>query len=328
MGQNRLHSSIIITHRCNSRCTMCNIWKHQSDRSDEIKPQDLERLPKTFFTNVGGGESFLRDDLDEVVGVLRPKTRRMVVSTNGQLTDRIVRFAERFPHIGIRISIDGLPEAHDHLRGIPGSCGRALRTLLALVEMGHPDTGFAMTLQDRNLTDLLPLFRLACSLGVEFATGLVQNAFYFKTTANRIVRREEMARELDALAARQLSSWRPKDWFRAYYNAGLAERARGRLQPRRCAMGSEAGFVTDPTGDVLPCNSHDQSLPLGNLRHQTWEEIWNGPRAAEVRRRVTSCEKQCWAIGDVAPEIWRHPWRPISWVAHAWLRMKLVGPGR
>jgi len=96
-------------------------------------------LPNTFFTNIGGGETFLRDDLDDVVAVLRPKTRRMVVSTNGQLTDRIVRFAERFPDVGIRISIDGLGVTHDRIRGVEGSFTRAYRSALqGCEEEGSP----------------------------------------------------------------------------------------------------------------------------------------------------------------------------------------------
>ena len=323
MVRNRLHASIIITHRCNSRCNMCRIWNHQTDAADEIKPEHLERLPNTFFTNVGGGETFLRDDLEDVIEVLRPKTRRIVISTNGQLTNQIVRFAEKFPDIGIRISIDGLADVHDRIRGVAGSFSRAYRTLLSLVEMGHADSGIAMTLQDSNFADLLPVYQIARTNRVEFATGLIQNAFYFRTNLNRIVHSEEIAVALEALSNLQLSSLRPKDWFRAYFNVGLAKRARHQLHPRRCAMGSQAGFVTDPNGDVLPCNSHDQRLVLGNLRRQSWNEIWHGPQAAVVRQNVASCDKQCWAIGDVAPEIWRNPVRPAAWVGTTLIRKTL-----
>lgn len=323
MDRNRLHSSIILTHRCNSRCSMCRIWTHPTNPADEIQPKHLERLPETFFTNIGGGETFLRDDLDDVVRVLLPKTRRMVISTNGQLTDRIIRFAERFPDVGIRISIDGLAGAHDRIRGVAGSFNRAYRTLRTLVKMGHSDCGMAMTVQDGNFTDLLALYHLARDLRVEFATGLVQNAAYFRTNQNRINRRHEVANALERLSSHQLASWRPKNWFRAYFNAGLAQRARDELPPRRCAMGREGGFVTDPSGDVLPCNSHDRRLVLGNLRRQTWDEIWNGPQAAAVRRTVAACDKRCWAIGNVAPEIWRRPGHVAAWVGGALIRNTL-----
>jgi MoaA/NifB/PqqE/SkfB family radical SAM enzyme len=306
---------------------MCRIWCHQTAAASEITPKALEKLPKMFFTNVGGGETFLRDDLDDVVRVLRPKTKRMVLSTNGQMTRRIVRFAESFPDVGIRISIDGLAETHDQIRGVQGSFRNAYRTLLSLGEMGHEDSGIAMTLQDANFADLIPLYRLAKSLRVEFATGLVQNASYFRATDNKVIYGNEIASVLETLSGHQLSSWRPKDWFRAYFNAGLARRARNQLHSRKCEMGGSAGFVTDPEGNVLPCNSHDKRLILGNLRHQSWDEIWNGPQAAKVRRAVASCEKRCWAIGDVAPEIWRSPGRPAIWVGRALLR-NLIGMSR
>ncbi len=77
---------VIITYRCNAKCNMCDAWHHPSSSRDEITLSDLERLPSGLrFINITGGEPFIRKDIDEIINVIRPKTKRIVISTNGFL---------------------------------------------------------------------------------------------------------------------------------------------------------------------------------------------------------------------------------------------------
>ena len=65
-------------------------------------------------------------------------------------------------------------------------------------------------------------------------------------------------------------------------------------------MGSEACFI-DPSGDVLPCNGMNSKIPMGNIREQTFDEIWKGRQADDVRKAVDTCNKECWMVGNVVP---------------------------
>ena len=127
---------IAVTYRCNAKCTMCNIWKYPSKKEEEITLSDIERLPKMSFTNITGGEPFLREDLEEIIKIIRKKTKRIVISTNGYFTDRIVHLAEKYKDIGIRISIEGLPKVNDELRGIKNGFDRGLRPCLRFISWG------------------------------------------------------------------------------------------------------------------------------------------------------------------------------------------------
>lgn len=311
---NKFHTSIILTHRCNSRCNSCNIWKNPTKYSDEVKASDLDKLPNMFFTNVAGGELFLRKDLDEVFDVLIKKSKRIVISTNGYLTERIIKFAEKHPSLGFRISLDGLSQNHNMLRGRNYAFDNALKTLLSLKELGRKDIGFSMTIQDSNIEDALDIFRLCKQLNVEFATGVIQNAYFFQKHDNTISYPVKIIECLDLLVNELLQSHKPKNWIRAYYNEGLKDVALGLPRRIKCNMASDGGFVTDPQGNVLPCNVLEQFLPLGNLKHQSWDEIWNGPQALKVRESICNCHKNCWSIGNVAPDIWRNPIIPIKWL--------------
>jgi len=309
----KLHGSIIITYRCNARCNMCRVWKHPSKPTDEIGLNIIEKLPNMFFCNITGGEPFVRQDLLEIVGVLRNKARRIVISTNGFFTDRIVSLCKEYPDLGIRISIEGLENTNDRIRGIPDGYNRTMKTLSKLREMGIKDIGFGMTVQDLNCNDLTALYDMAKNLGYEFATATLHNSHYFHKWDNFIENKYKVIAEFQKLINLLLRSKRPKDWFRAYFNYGLINYINGNKRFLPCEMGQD-GFFLDPWGDILPCNGMDKQQSMGNLKKQSWNEIWNSRQAEEVRQIVKNCPKNCWMIGSAAPAIWHHPLKPILWV--------------
>ncbi|MDD4938638.1 MAG: radical SAM protein [Candidatus Omnitrophica bacterium] len=309
----KLHGSIIVTYRCNARCNMCGVWHFPSKPKEEISPQLIEKLPQMYFANVTGGEPFIRLDLPEIIGELRKKAKRIVISTNGFFTGRIIRLCETFPDLGIRISIEGLQESNDKIRGIPEGYLRTQETLKKLRELGMKDIGFAMTVQDDNRRDLVPLYEMAREYGYEFATACVHNSHYFHKWDNKIADKEAAADEFRRLIAWQLNSSKAKEWFRAYFNYGLINYIYGKKRFLPCEMGDN-GFFLDPAGNILACNGMEKAAPMGNLKAQSWEEIWNGSRTRQVRRMVKECDKNCWMIGSAAPAIIHHPVKPIIWV--------------
>jgi len=309
----KLHGSIIVTYRCNAKCNMCDVWKFPTKPAEEIRLEVIRKLPDMYFTNVTGGEPFVRQDLPDIITELRKKTRRIVISTNGFFTERIVELCKRYPDLGIRISIEGLNEANDLIRGLPGGYARTQATLKKLQEMGLKDIGFAMTVQDKNYQDLVTLYRMASDLNYEFATAAVHNSHYFQKKDNRIENKEAVIGEFKRLIGELLKSRKVKEWVRAYFNYGLINYIQGQPRFLPCEMG-QSGFFLDPWGDVLPCNGMDEKMPMGNLKEQSWDEIWNSPRAKEVRQAVKDCQKNCWMIGSAAPAIWHHPVKPVLWV--------------
>lgn len=319
----KLHASVILTYRCNARCNMCEVWKHPTKASEEIGLDVIEKLPEMFFTNITGGEPFIRQDLPQIVEELEKKTRRIVISTNGYFTDRIIALCEKHPHLGIRISLEGLQKTNDTIRGMPDGFDRGLRTLLKLREMGLKDIGFAMTLQEMNSHDLLPLYHLAKGLGYEFATAAVHNSHYFCKTNNNIDNIKVVETQLHELINELLRSNKPKDWFRAYFNNGLINYIYGNKRFLPCDMGRN-GFFVDPYGDVLACNGMAQKQPMGNLNTQSWDEIWHSQQAEKVRQTVKCCQRNCWMIGSAAPAMRQNLKIPVRWVLKNKLRRMLT----
>ena len=56
----KLNGTVIVTYRCNARCSMCNRYKAPSKPEEEITVETIAKLPKMNFVNVTGGEPFIR----------------------------------------------------------------------------------------------------------------------------------------------------------------------------------------------------------------------------------------------------------------------------
>ena len=313
MSKRKLHGSIIITYRCNAKCNMCDCFKDPTRPEEEIGLDVIRKLPEMAFTNITGGETFIRKDLPDIVRELYKKTDRIVISTNGYFTDRIIELCKEFPQVGIRISIEGLQETNDAIRGIPDGFNRGYSTLQKLVEMGHPDVGFGMTVQDMNCKDLVPLYELANEMNMEFATATLHNSFYFRKTTNKIDDKRMVAEQFENLINELLKSKSPKKWARAYFNHGLINYIYDQPRLLPCDMGSNAFFL-DPFGDVIPCNGMTEKKSMGNLHEKSWDEIWNSKQAEEVRKCVKNCDKNCWMIGSVSPAMKQRIWVPGWWI--------------
>ncbi len=298
----KLHGSIIVTYRCNARCNMCDVWKFPTKPDEEIGVDVIQKLPQLFFANVTGGEPFVRQDLPDIIAELKKKAKRIVISTNGFFTERIISLCRAFPDIGIRISIEGLQKANDTIRGIPDGYNKTQDTLLKLREMGLRDIGFGMTVQDLNCNDLALLYKMAKELGYEFATATLHNSHYFHKWNNKIKNREEVIAEFKKLIGLLLESKKIKEWFRAYFNYGLINYINGKPRLLPCEMGKD-GFFLDPWGDILACNGMDEKLIMGSLKTRSWNEIWSSRQAQEVRQAVKNCKKNCWMIRSAAPAI-------------------------
>ena len=313
MKTKKLNGTVIVTYRCNAHCNMCNRYKAPSQPEEELSIDVIKKLPKMYFTNITGGEPFIREDLCDIVRELYKKSDRIVISTNGFFTNRIIELCEEFPKVGIRISIEGLEETNNEIRGLPNGFQRGYQTLKKLVQMGHPDVGFGMTVQDSNAKDLVPLYKLSNELGMEFATASLHNSFYFVETHNIIHDRPKVAKNFECLINELLKSSSPKKWFRAYFNHGLINYIYGQKRLLPCDMAFDTFFI-DPYGDVMPCNGTKDKEVMGNLNRQSWNELWNSSEAEIVRSKVRQCNRNCWMIGSVSPAMHKYIWKPACWV--------------
>ncbi len=322
-------ASLILTYRCPMRCKMCNIWAHPTRPEEEVKAADFRSLPELKFINLTGGEPFIREDLAEIVEECYRHSPRIVISTSGWFDDRVLALAEKYPKIGIRISIEGLSRKNDELRGREGGFDKGLRTLLELKRMGLKDIGFGCTVSNHNSKDMLALYRLSRELGLEFATAAFHNSYYFHKSDNAITNREEVCGDFAKLAEQQLGERSPKSWFRAWFNMGLIGYIQGKRRMLPCEAGT-ANFFVDPWGEIYPCNGLEERYwmeSMGNIREVPFGEIWGSERAERVRAKVRCCAKNCWMVGTASPVMHKYVKHPLAWaLKNRWRVMRGKAP--
>lgn len=311
------------------RCKMCNIWDNPTKVSEEFKPELLEKLPKVDTVNITGGEPFVREDIEDIVKILFTKTKRIVFSTSGYYSDRIIQLARKYPQLGFRISIEGLSCKNDELRGRPGGFDKGLKTLLELRRMGVKDIGFGITVSNNNSSDMLQLYELNRNLKMEFATASFHNSFYFHKYDNKITNIDEVCGNFDELIQRLMNEKHPKSWFRAFFNLGLINYVKGGRRMLPCEAGTENFFI-DPYGNVLPCNGMEESCwfdTMGNLHDvEDFMTLWTGAKAKAVRDKVANCPKSCWMIGSASPVMKKYITKVAPWVLKN--KLKVMRGGR
>jgi len=321
--------SVITTYRCNAHCQMCNIWRNPSRIEEEITLEIIDKLPAgQKQVNITGGEPMLRRDIEDIVAVLHKKTSRLLIISNGYFTDKIINIARNFPDITVRISVEGLPKLNDEIRGIKNGFDHALRTVLRLKALGLKDIGFAITVSDRNIEDLLDLYHLSAGMDLEFTTSAKHNSFYFFKNDNKIENMELVTEEMGNLIKAMLNSKRKnrhlriKDWFRAYLNLVLLDNMRGEILHFPCGAATDRFFL-DPYGKILACNGSEEPWIMGNLKESDFDQIWNSEQARKIRDRVGKCNRNCGMPHTVAPSMRKGIWIPIFWVIKSKFRLVL-----
>jgi MoaA/NifB/PqqE/SkfB family radical SAM enzyme len=159
-----------VTLRCNAKCGFCDYWKTDpSARETELKSfADAARFFDPMLVTFTGGEPTMRSDLEaivaEVAGAIR--LRFITLITHGAMLTP--ERAKALWDAGIdqfSISLDYLDSRHDDARGIPGLAGRILERVPRMRELGVGTIRFNTVIKNDNLDQLMPIVRLAESLG-------------------------------------------------------------------------------------------------------------------------------------------------------------------
>lgn len=323
---------VTTTNRCNLRCRMCNIWRQETKIDlPEAALKNLAASPLSRgieILDITGGEPFLTDipKLVEYAGGKRLRT--VLISSNGTLTDKALETVSallgkyRFTLV-VDISLDGLNDDHDRIRGVLGTFEKASRTLagLAALSRNHPSLKptVKMTILKENYRDVLSVYEFARQAGAEFTTkpgsefgftGTVGDKS-FEFTADEA---REIIRQMEEIVVRQRSDPPAHNtfWHRVYRQANiifhreLIDYMRKRFVEKvPCAVGrcysSSISILLHYDGKVYNCPT--LLKPMGDLSRQSLEEIWMGEEMKKVRRFMATGACACFSQCDQMPAL-------------------------
>ena len=133
-----------ITLRCDLACRHCGSRAGRT-RPDELSTAEALDLVAQMAdlgcdeVTVIGGEAYLRDDWTEIVRAIRTRGMHASMTTGGRgLSREVVRAGKEAGLESVSVSVDGLEETHDALRGVKGSFASAMAALENLAAEGLP----------------------------------------------------------------------------------------------------------------------------------------------------------------------------------------------
>jgi MoaA/NifB/PqqE/SkfB family radical SAM enzyme len=305
-----LNYTISVTSRCNYRCATCRVFRQ--DRR-EMTVEDYRKVFRSlgrspYWATFSGGEPFLREDLREIIGwfcrLCRP--RLVNLPTNGSLPQRVAETAGWLSreHPGtdfmVNVSIDGVGQEQDRIRGNPRAWDNAVATL-ELLKRDRPKNllvGIGTVISKENLGRFAGIRARLSGLGADsMVAEVAENRKELDNSSLEITPApEEYAAIADLLTA-EIDADRKSGW------AGLAQSFRRRYyrQVGRALRGEPswpcyAGFASVqimPDGEVWACCMEGDLM--GRLRDFDWDlaKLWRSPQADRVRRSIKSRRCGC-----------------------------------
>lgn len=308
-----LFVTFFITARCNMKCKHCFYWKERekTQKSSELSLSKIELLSKNMppfpQLQIIGGEPFLRDDLYDITKLFyhNNKTRFFLLPTNGYFSNRVYSLCEKFisempdAYLLLHLSIDGVGEEHDRIRGLKGSFIRLMQTYekVSVLEKAN--------------NKLYVEFLTCCSSfnksAIEKILSYLKGKYGVRTLCYNLVR----ATPLD----KQAKDIRPEDYLdlvnklhrnykvksifeRLYYlrRKSVSYLTYESLKRKRKFLPCFAGrlnIVISEEGIIYPCELLHS--PMGDLRKEKFDfnKVWNSEKAKRVRDEVKRCSIKC-----------------------------------
>jgi radical SAM protein with 4Fe4S-binding SPASM domain len=297
------------TRRCNLRCVQCYSSSTGEAAGGELTGEEAEALIDDLAAwgapalLLSGGEPLLREDLTALIARATSRGLRTALSTNGTLLTE--RAAGELAEAGLAyagVSLDGLRETNDRLRGEAGAFGRALAGMRNARRAGIK-VGLRFTMTRRNAGQIGPVFDL-----VE-REAIPRVCFYHLAFTGR--GRAIAADALDAAEARAAvdliidraaalnAGGRHVEVLTVDNHADGAylvlrleredpERAEAALGLLRRQGGNGSGWrigCVSWNGEVHP-DPFWRSQVVGSVRRRPFSEIWADPQPASLLARL------------------------------------------
>jgi Fe-coproporphyrin III synthase len=306
-----------VTWRCNAKCKMCAIWRKTNAR--EMGTCEIQSVFKQIQTITGvkitGGEPFLRDDLPEILDLIRENTSAQfaIITTNGILTDRIVNLFKnnRKLNIRLKISLTGFQERHDQNVGFKGAYVRVMETIEALkylmspkrdhLSINHTITDVLSYEDSREIRAMCQRYRL--SYLPEIAR--LRIPLYSENDETPLdhpgvlsINRRDLKPILSDLISATKGINNPiEKYFKLYYLKILYIKFvenRNMTPPKCVVLRNHVRLL--PNGDVPVCLYNPSKL--GNLLENSFEDLWQSKQASLLRNWVDNCNG-CWQDCDL-----------------------------
>jgi len=309
-----MNLTISVSYRCNSRCKTCNVWQRPND-DFTIEEYDWTFASigrDAYWFTFSGGEPTLRKDLPEMVEAAYRHCRPGIINipTNG-IQDKIIparieRVLQAAPtsDVIVNLSLDGVGEKHDIVRGVKGNFERAMRTYAGLKALkGHYKNftlGVHTVISTFNVDEFEHIYAFVRDelKPDSFISEIAEERVELDTVGMGITppiqkyqpvieRLQEGIRNAEFNGVSRITQA-----FRDRYYDIVKRTLVEKRQVIPCMAGVASAQIA-PNGDVWTCCIRAESV--GNLREHDYDfrSVWTTSHADELRRSIKAGECYC-----------------------------------
>lgn len=299
-----------ITHSCNLRCRICDIWKTAKSEKD----MEIAYIKKTLFQAKGlkieeitlsGGEALLREDIFEILDyAMSLGIKDLGVLTNGILVKKHIERLKPYIFnntISLVVSLDSLKqELHNQIRNSPSAWQETMGALKMLSAMKNtcPQVNFNViaVILNQNLEELPDLAFFVKSLkanSLQFQALLPNNLIMAQRSKSEFWVKEERLSFLDVSINRLMEIKKQEPQFiknsvnnlslvKKYYRAALKTSDVSCLSAGKTVLLSNQGRYT---------TCFDSSY--GDVVSQGLEDVLKSRKIIHARQGVKKCAWPC-----------------------------------
>ncbi|MBI2266961.1 MAG: radical SAM protein [Armatimonadetes bacterium] len=291
-----------LTQRCHLSCKHCYLppETRKDSKSPDLATGEwlgiMDQLAESFCFELifTGGEPFLRRDFFDLVAGARERRFSVLIKTSGTLVneEKADRLAELFVS-EMHFSLYHMDkEKHDYITGISGSWERTVNAIKLVSERGIR-TKLSTPITKYTMDGIDSLLDFAEEVGARVVFDTTITPMNNRCIDNLYLRLNP--KDLRALYrnARMRAEMIGKD----KYIGGNLELGdyHGPSDPG-CGAGHILAAI-NPYGDVIPCTALP-TLKWGNLRRQSFREIWDNSLDAHSYRKIANKDlNRCSACG-------------------------------
>lgn len=168
------HMKVIwdVTNKCNLKCKHCGESSLLKDKNKEFNWKTYMDYISGFAHTISllGGEPLLHENILDIIEYANDKNIKVQMITNGQVSNNLLLNLMKFEIEDILISIDGLKQSHDKVRG-NGTWEKAINSLEYLVSMNNDKKhkariGINLVINKYNYDEIIDLIELTKRLDI------------------------------------------------------------------------------------------------------------------------------------------------------------------
>lgn len=302
---------IFINSICNLTCEHCFYWKELNKR-DDLKFEEFEKLSHELGDfenlNLSGGEPFINQEFGEIctLFIKNNNVKNIYVPTNGYFTERTekalrkVLANESLELFVCELSLDGMPEYHNNFRGNPRSFEKAMETYKMLAELQKEDPRLRIHANTVAMSENMDeAWKLTEYLHDNCPAMEHHNLAIIRGDRKNPSLQGPQLEKYKQLYRHVAEVWqdREKNRFGASVEPMLQWAKVKTIESETQFIPCKAGILTGvvyANGDVSICEQH---FPIGNLRKNSFFEIWDSEEARKLRAQIKA--KACYCTNEI-----------------------------